>query len=105
MSQESVNTKLWNDKVTTFRSLEGSLKSLIKCANELQKKMELEGVNSYYSVNHECVYYSQLVWRHCARLSEIRLLQELLTDDEQNRHVGESGGNTDATVPENDTQD
>ena len=105
MSQESVDTKLWNNKVTTFRSLEGSLKSLIKCATELQKKMELEGVNSYYSVNHECVYYSQLVWRHCARLAEIRLLQETLANDKQNRHVGESGGVTDAPVPANDTQD
>ena len=105
MSQESVNTKLWNDKVTTFRSLEGSLKSLIKCANELQKKMELEGVNSYYSVNHECVYYSQLVWRHCARLSEIRLLQELLANDEQNRYVGASSGVANTPVPENDTKD
>ena len=105
MAQDSVNTKLWNDKVTTFRRLEGSLKSLIKCANELQKKMELEGVNSYYSVNHECVYYSQLVWRHCARLSEIRLLQELLANDEQNRYVGASSGVVNTPVPENDTKD
>ena len=105
MSQESVNTKLWNNKVATFRSLEGSLKSLIKCATELQKKMELEGVNSHYSVNHECVYYSQLVWRHCARLAEIRLLQETLANDKQKRHVGESGGVANTTMPENDTQD
>ena len=105
MSQESVDTKLWNNKVTTFKSLEGSLKSLIKCANDLQKKMELEGMDSYYSVNHECVYYSQLVWRHCARLAEIRVLQELLLNDEQNRHVGESGGVANATLPENDTED
>jgi len=82
MSQEGVDKRLWNDKISTFRSLEGSLKSLIKCASDLQKKMELEGANSHYSVNHECVYYSQLVWRHCARLAELRSLQELLSDDE-----------------------
>ena len=105
MSQENVDTRLWNNKVATFRSLEGSLKSLIKCATELQKKMELEGANSHYSVNHECVYYSQLVWRHCARLAEIRLLQETLANDKQKRHVGESGGVANTTMPENDTQD
>jgi hypothetical protein len=105
MSQESVDKKLWSDKVSTFRSLEGSLQSLIKCTAELQKKMELEGVDSYYSVNHECVYYSQLVWRHCARLAEIRSLQERLSDDEQNRYVGKSGGVANATMPENDTED
>ncbi len=105
MSQESVDTKLWNNKVTTFRSLEGSLKSLIKCAIDLQKKMELEGVNSCYSVNHECVYYSQLVWRHCARLAEIRLLQETLANDEQNRYVGASSGVANTPVSENDTKD
>ena len=105
MSQESVDTKLWGDRASTFRSLEGSLQSLIKCAVDLQKKMELEGVNSYYSVNHECVYYSQLVWRHCARLAEIRSLQEILANDQQNRHVGKSGGVVDKTMPENDTED
>mgnify|MGYP003659485991 CR=1 FL=1 len=103
MSHESANAKLWNDKVSAFRSLEGSLQSLIKCANELQKKVETEGVDSYYSINHECVYYSQMVWRHCARLAEIRSLQELLSYDKQNRHVGESGGVAHATLPENDS--
>ena len=105
MSQESVNTMLWNNKVSTFKSLEGSLASLIKCATALQQKMEHEGVNCHYSVNHECVYYSQLVWRHCARLAEIRLLQETLANDEQNRYVGASSGAIDAPVPENDTKD
>ena len=105
MSQENVDTMLWNNKASTLKSLEGSLKSLIKCATALQNKMEQEGVDSHYSINHECVYYSQLVWRHCTRLAEIRLLQEMLANDKPNRHVGESGGATDATVPENDTQD
>ena len=105
MSQENVNTMLWNNKVSTFKSLEGSLASLIKCATALQQKMEHEGVNSHYSVNHECVYYSQLVWRHCARLAEIRLLQETLANDEQNRYVGASSGVANTPVPENDTKD
>ena len=105
MSQENVNTMLWNNKISTFKSLEGSLASLIKCATALQQKMEHEGVNSHYSVNHECVYYSQLVWRHCARLAEIRLLQEMLANDKQNRHVGKSSGVVDKTMPENDTED
>jgi hypothetical protein len=56
-------------------SLRSSTECLIDSAESLIKKIDAEGTNGFYSMNHDCMRHSEAAWRHSLRLCELRLLK------------------------------
>jgi hypothetical protein len=44
------------------------------------KKIESEGINGYYSVNHDCMRFAQEVWKESLRLGELKRLEDNLKE-------------------------
>jgi len=49
---------------------------LQKSAEETIKKIESQGTNNYYSVNHDCLRYAQEVWATSLRLGELKKMED-----------------------------
>ena len=55
--------------------LESHLVSLENATKDLQRKVENDKLDAYYSENSDCVTYAIKVWKSCMRLAELKKLQ------------------------------
>ncbi len=61
-------------------SLKGHAQSLKSSVESLLIKIDTEGVNGQYSINSDCLRYSESVWRNSLRLGELKLLEKNIED-------------------------
>ena len=64
----------------TMMSLRSSAECLIDSAEKLINKIDTEGAKGFYSLNHDCMRYSESTWRYSLRLCEMRLLKADIED-------------------------
>ena len=79
--EKNLIDSILEDQKYTLEHVKIRATSLRNSADELVKKIEREGLKGRYSVSHDCIRYSQDVWRGCLRLYEIRKLIEKIDDD------------------------
>ncbi len=57
-------------------SLKSQAEALKASVDSLLKKIDSEGISGYYSINSDCLRYSESVWRNSLRLAELKLLEK-----------------------------
>jgi len=72
---------IWDRRNYEIKNLQLSIESLKKSIDDLEKKIESQGLSGYFSQNHDCMRYTEAVWRSCLKLALLRQLDEE-TDDE-----------------------
>ena len=67
---------VWERRNREIRSLQTYIASLKKSISELESKIDSQGISGFYSQNHDCMRYSEAVWRSCLRLAMLKELDE-----------------------------
>ena len=67
--------KVWKAQNRTLKMLESNLKSLENATRDLQRKVQTDKLDAYYSENSDCLVYATKVWKSCMRLAELKKLQ------------------------------
>ena len=73
---------IWDRRNRELRSLQTYIMSLKKSIDELEAKINSQGIAGYYSQNHDCMRYSEAVWRSCLRLAMLKELDEELSGED-----------------------
>jgi len=66
---------LWEAKVSALRSVQDGIILLKQSIQTLESKIDGKGIEGDYSVNHDCLKYSQKIWGGCLRLRELKKLE------------------------------
>jgi len=66
---------IWKAQLAALREMEVNIKSLIKAAQEAERRIKNDGLNNNYSANHDCYDYAAKVWKQSLRLSELKKLE------------------------------
>jgi len=69
-------TSLWERRNRELKSLQSSITSLKKSIAELEAKIDSQGISGYYSQNHDCMRYTENIWKSCLRLAVLKDLDE-----------------------------
>ena len=73
-------TSIWERRVRELQSLQLYITSLRKSIDDLERKINSDGIAGYYSQNHDCRRYSESVWWSCLRLAMLRELDEEINE-------------------------
>jgi hypothetical protein len=65
---------LWEARVSALRSVQDGIVLLKDSIKTLESRIGETGINGDYSVNHDCLKYSQKIWSGCLRLRELKRL-------------------------------
>ena len=66
---------IWKAQMSALREMEINLVSLIKSAQETQRRIQIDGLKHNYSENHDCYDYAVKVWKQSLRLAELKKLE------------------------------
>jgi predicted RNase H-like nuclease (RuvC/YqgF family) len=72
---------IWDRRNYELKNLKSKIKSLKKSISELESKIDAQGLDGYYSQNHDCMRYSESVWRSCLRLALLKKLDEEIDNE------------------------
>jgi len=78
----------------TLISFKSSAELLRDAATSLIKKIDAEGSKGFYSMNNDCMRYSEATWRHSLRLCELRLLKADIEDQIRKNASSDSNNET-----------
>tara|TARA_A100001515_G_scaffold138460_1_gene132050 strand:- start:385 stop:684 length:300 start_codon:yes stop_codon:yes gene_type:complete len=73
---------VWERRNRELRSLQTYIASLKKSIAELESKIDSQGLSGFYSQNHDCMRYSEAVWRSCLRLAMLKELDEEINGED-----------------------
>ena len=60
-----------------------NIASMNKALKLLEDKIENEGINGYYSCNHDALRYAQQIWKASHALGELRAFKEEIGVEEE----------------------
>ena len=72
---------IWDRRNYELKNLKSKIKSLKKSISYLERKIDAQGLDGYYSQNHDCMRYSEAVWRSCLRLALLKKLDEEINNE------------------------
>jgi len=68
-------------QLQALESLKIRIQSAKASIEILERKIKAEGLNGFYSSNHDILKYAHEIWRECSRLCDLRTLK----DEHENR--------------------
>tara|TARA_Y100001963_G_scaffold157907_1_gene255655 strand:- start:5313 stop:5618 length:306 start_codon:yes stop_codon:yes gene_type:complete len=73
--KETLDT-ITNLQISALKTLKMNANKLISSAEDTIVKIEQNGIDGYYSVNHDCQRYANDLWRSSHYLGTLRRLKE-----------------------------